>query len=525
MIRRLNDKMKKNSEHRIRKKGLLFSILSTIICLSVMLLAVPAVSAEAEPATETSEATNADIPATATDITETTSLTFDYYSVKPTMSDNNTQTSFVFVPNNIIYIENKETPISSLYIVSDRPMGEFELTYNNKTQVYGQNGFIHNYIKLDEPTDYIELRISGGQNVTICDISAFSEGTTPPDWVQTWAEPLEKADMLLLPTHGDDEFIFFGGTIPYYAGQLGLDVQVAFLTNHWGEQYRTHELLDALWNAGLRNYPVICDYADLYCEGLQAAQYTYDSEAWTATQVELIRRFQPQVIIGHDINGEYGHGAHMLNTDTLIKALELSGSAENYPDSAEKYGTWDVPKTYLHLYAENPVTMNWDVQLDKFGNKTAYEVALESFNIYNSQTANYTVHKEGGGVYDCHAFGLYRTTVGADTGKNDFMENITPYRQTANPEQPDQNTDSSTDLESSSSSLYNDNSNVVPYVEPEETVGSTTTRVIFWICMGICLGAVIFIWIMLGKAKKQKKLEEQKKQAKKNKKKSANKKK
>ena len=215
----------------------------------------------------------------------------------------------------------------------------------------------------------------------------------------------------------------------------------------------------------------------------------------------------------------------MLNTDTLIKALELSGSAENYPDSAEKYGTWDVPKTYLHLYAENPVTMNWDVQLDKFGNKTAYEVALESFNIYNSQTANYTVHKEGGGVYDCHAFGLYRTTVGADTGKNDFMENITPYRQTANPEQPDQNTDSSTDLESSSSSLYNDNSNVVPYVEPEETVGSTTTRVIFWICMGICLGAVIFIWIMLGKAKKQKKLEEQKKQAKRNKKKSANKKK
>ena len=186
-----------------------------------MLLAVPAVSAEAEPATETSEATNADIPATATDITETTSLTFDYYSVKPTMSDNNTQTSFVFVPNNIIYIENKETPISSLYIVSDRPMGEFELTYNNKTQVYGQNGFIHNYIKLDEPTDYIELRISGGQNVTICDISAFSEGTTPPDWVQTWAEPLEKADMLLLPTHADDEFIFFGGTIPYYAGQLG----------------------------------------------------------------------------------------------------------------------------------------------------------------------------------------------------------------------------------------------------------------------------------------------------------------
>ena len=37
--------------------------------------------------------------------------------------------------------------------------------------------------------------------------------------------------------------------------------------------------------------------------------------------------------------------------------------------------------------------------------------------------------KKTPGVYDCQAFGLYRTTVGNDTGKNDFLENIILYQE------------------------------------------------------------------------------------------------
>ena len=39
----------------------------------------------------------------------------------------------------------------------------------------------------------------------------------------------EDADMLLLPTHADDEHLWFGGTMPYYAGELGYKVQVGLL--------------------------------------------------------------------------------------------------------------------------------------------------------------------------------------------------------------------------------------------------------------------------------------------------------
>ena len=86
-------------------------------------------------------------------------------------------------------------------------------------------------------------------------------------------------------------------------------------------------------------------------------------------QVEMIRRFKPQVIVGHDVNGEYQHGAHIANTYSLRKALEPAADAEQYPESAQQYGTWSVPKTYLHLWEENKIVMNWDVPLSQFDGK------------------------------------------------------------------------------------------------------------------------------------------------------------
>jgi LmbE family N-acetylglucosaminyl deacetylase len=311
--------------------------------------------------------------------------------------------------------------IYGLYLIWDKPVGTYTVTTGSGSIKCGENGFIHEYIRIAAGTKKAVINVPADGSV-LCDVCVLSKGELP-SFVQTWIPPYKKADMLVLPTHADDEYLFFGGTLPYYAGQKGLKVQVAYLTNHWGESYRTHELLNGLWICGVKAYPVIGPFNDAQCKTLEIAEQRYGYDNVLKYQVELIRRFKPEVIIGHDLNGEYGHGMHQLNARTLAAALDITGDKTQYTDSAEKYGTWVVPKTYLHLYPENTVDMEWDTPLSAFGGKTAFDVALEAFAVHYSQNWDYTLTRTGG--TECVSFGLYRSTVGADTpGTNDFMENI-----------------------------------------------------------------------------------------------------
>ncbi len=312
--------------------------------------------------------------------------------------------------------------IKSVYILWESLPTSFSIkdSSNNIISAYDNenNIFLHQLIKIKQDTKSLTLNIDSG-NCKISEIYVFSKGSLP-EWVQDWKEPYKKADMLLLPTHADDEHLFFGGTMPYYAGELKLKVQVAYLTNHYN--FRVHELLNGLWAVGIRAYPIISEFNDYYASSLDEAKKLYNETNILSYQVELIRRFKPYVIIGHDLNGEYGHGVHMLNAHSLTKALEQSNDSTIFPKSAEKYGVWDVPKCYLHLYDKNKIVMNWDKPLKNFKNKTAFEMAVTGFSKHISQQEFFSVGKKG--VFDCRAFGLYRSTVGEDKVKNDFLENI-----------------------------------------------------------------------------------------------------
>lgn len=67
--------------------------------------------------------------------------------------------------------------------------------------------------------------------------------------------------------------------------------------------------------------------------------------------------------------------------------------------------------------------MDVDTPLTAFGGKTAYEMAVAGFAKHASQQKWFSVEKSG--KYDCRKFGLYRTTVGSDSGIGDFFENVT----------------------------------------------------------------------------------------------------
>lgn len=337
-----------------------------------------------------------------------------------TLKDENTYTTYKFEKAASIKIKS-DTPISYLYIVFNKTPSVWELVLpDGQTSPNGKYGFLHDFIKFSD--NYTELSLSFAANTEICDIYLYTDGKLPKN-VQDWTPPYDDADMLLLPTHADDEFLYFGSTIPYYAGQLNKKVQVAYLTNHEAEPYRQHELLNALWNAGVRAYPVIPQFKDYYADSLEKAKTLYDTDAMLEYQVKLIRRFRPEVVVGHAEAGEYGHGVHILNTELLKQSLELAKDVTAMEKSYKIYGAFDVPKTYLHSYSKNQLVLDVDTPLSRFDGKTAFEVAKDSFALHKSQTKYFEVTKSGRD--DCRKFGLYRTTVGEDVYKNDMFENIT----------------------------------------------------------------------------------------------------
>lgn len=315
--------------------------------------------------------------------------------------------------------------IAALYIVWAEAPGSWTLGYNGKRETFGQNGYLHEFASLEGGAEEVTLTVENRE--TLCYIRAFGPGTLP-DHVQIWEPVCEKADILALPAHADDEILFFGGILAEYAGQQNLQVQVAYFSQYeYGT--REHEKLDGLWACGVRHYPVSGPFPDVYQETPDQARAYYTQDKAMDFYIEQLRRFQPQVCIVHDAAGEYGNGTHQFIVQVLREALEQSADPGICPESAGQYGVWDVPKTYLHLWEENPIHLDCRRSLSAFDGKTALEVATEAYKKHVSQQQLW-FYVSDEGPYSISEFGLYRTNVGPDTG-NDIMEHLVPYAQQA----------------------------------------------------------------------------------------------
>ena len=117
----------------------------------------------------------------------------------------------------------------------------------------------------------------------------------------------------------------------------------------------------------------------------------------------------------------------MLFSHAVAESVETSNDSSVFPESASNYGTWDVPKTYLHLYTENKITMNLRLPLSRMGNRTSIEVQTAAYKKHVSQQWCW-IYVSDDYEYSCADFGLYRSTVGTDTG-NDMLENVTTYEE------------------------------------------------------------------------------------------------
>ena len=343
-----------------------------------------------------------------------------------------------------------EGGIGSLYFLFGSESGSYTVTNNATGTVIncGESGFLHDFVDLTALFGAAPASVTvtfPKDGVEIYELYVYAPGEVPAS-VQKWQVPADgKTDLVLFSTHCDDEQLFFAGVLPYYAAELKYQVQVVYMTDHREDDTRrVHEMLNGLWAVGVTAYPVIGGFPDFYIlNNLEGAYLGFEARGCSRDMllkyvVENLRRFKPMVAVGHDINGEYGHGMHMVYTDLLMEAVTIANDPARYPESAEKYGPWDTPKTYLHLYEENPIVMDWDVPLKSFDGMTAFQVTQKlgypchesQYEIFSWYHYAYETAREIPRYNPCY-YGLYRSTVGEDIEKNDFFENVITHAEAA----------------------------------------------------------------------------------------------
>ncbi len=384
--------------------------------------------------------------AKAADLSKNARISGSGYNNFTFLTDRNQSRYYISAENTSINIES-DIEIASLYMVFGKVYGEYSLTdcEGEKTVTVGKNDFMHEYIDVvslfGKPLKNITITF-GAKKVRLSEIFMFSSGELP-EFVQKWNLPEDgKADLMLFSAHGDDDQLYFAGLLPHYAVDKGYNVQVVYMTDHQiSSDPRMHEMLNGLWAVGIRNYPIFGNFKDFRIDDKEKTYKRYEELGSSYDELlgfvtEQIRRYKPLVTVGHDFKGEYGHGMHMVYADLVSKAIISANDSSAFPETAQKYGTWQVQKAYFHLYEDNPIILDFDTPRECFGGLSAFQMTQkygfpchESQQKYdfkdwlngkNGQITKVTQIKS----YNPAHYGLFYTAVGDDINKNDMFENV-----------------------------------------------------------------------------------------------------
>ncbi len=269
--------------------------------------------------------------------------------------------------------------------------------------------------------------------------------------------------ILILSCHPDDEGIFFGGVMSYYPQVENVRTYHISMTS--GDYNRPPEIReDELTNADTIYYgrpvttsigspldTVIDTSADLFFPRFKdeptnivnTYDYWYDGildyddselgkQKAIDTLASYIRILKPTVIVGHDIDGEYGHGNHKA-TGTALAACYDRAADPGYVDGND---LWLAMKLYIHQSEGNGLGtpgytfINWlfhdyleETSIDTDGDGSPDMTPRQVTNVglkehYSQGAYDASTVYETGESFDSHHsewWGLYRSTVGPDT--------------------------------------------------------------------------------------------------------------
>lgn len=186
--------------------------------------------------------------------------------------------------------------------------------------------------------------------------------------------------LLLVHAHPDDETIATGATMAMYAAQGAWVTLVTCTLGEEGEilvpelahlasdkddalgEHRIGELTAAMAALGVTDHRWLGGAGRWRDSGMMGVP-TNDNPAcfWRADLdeavgelVRVIREVRPQVVVGYDDNGGYGHPDHVQAHRVTVGAFEAAGDPQRYPDAGEPWAPTKlyetaVPRSLLEL--------------------------------------------------------------------------------------------------------------------------------------------------------------------------------
>lgn len=324
-----------------------------------------------------------------------------------------------------------ETPLAGVYVEFGKNHFRMDVQQQDKrgewvTVASAQGTGAQIYAQFPPVTGKVRLRFEHperSKKLTISELYLFSEGEKPES-VHIWQPTVEKADLMLVVAHPDDELIWFSGMLPTYAGEMQKSTVVSYLT--CSDSWRELELLNGLWHCGVRTYPVVGSFRDYRVFNANSVLSEWGRRNTYVYLVQQIRKYKPEVLVTHGLDGEYGHGQHKACAVALVEAVKKAADATYDARSAAEYGTWQVKKLYLHQNETATTVLDWRRPLNAFGGKTGFDVACEAYAMHISQMdagSFYEVAAEGT-EHDSFRYELVYSAVGPDVLGNDLFENI-----------------------------------------------------------------------------------------------------
>lgn len=267
--------------------------------------------------------------------------------------------------------------------------------------------------------DHFRIRNTSGKKLVLSEVNIYGSGEKPAACHQ-WND-CEKADLMLVVGHPDDDLLWFGGLLPTYGGQRGLHVVVTYANAK--DPKRKLELLQALWTCGIRDYPCMMNFGGTTHSLAETYRLWGGKERIMTAFMTAVRKYKPDVVITQAESGEYGHGAHKLVADVMPKCAVLAADPNEYPGTGEP---WQIKKVYLHMWPENQQHFNWHEPLTAFGGEDSYNVTTRALLCHRSQTRTGFWNMQQGekDAFDNTCFGLAFTTVGPDVILGDLFENL-----------------------------------------------------------------------------------------------------
>ena len=259
---------------------------------------------------------------------------------------------------------------------------------------------------------------AGGEGMQIQTCEVYGPGELPEPY-HDWEPTPDHLDYLLLSTHMDDDVLFLGSIPPTYGAEQGYVGTVVYVTTQ--RYLRIREAENCAWRMGIRCYPIFLGMKDVVENATKEKRAKFKYEDLLQNIVRIYRRYRPLVVFAQDENGEYGHWQHVFVSKVSREAFRLAADATYDPESAQLYGTWQVQKLFLHLYQENPITVDSHTPLSAFGGETAFEVARAAYKMHESQQQyRFRVTEDD----DSYAFNRFGMAEGVVPVGDDIFDNI-----------------------------------------------------------------------------------------------------